>query len=1106
MLHILFALCLAMGLAHSKMLQFSLTDEFQRRVDPHPDDPHRYLHTMHLRTGLGRVTHFEYDAKHHPELIAPHHGKGTQVTECTQHSVIVKVHETLVAAADLWKVGHKFTTHADHFACPNPHDGTASESPTYREVTGVTSSTELDADGMKHYTLTTKPAAFADFFDNLSMKMHSSHMKHRVEKSPADRRLDEDQIPATTAQAQDGARRFSHARRLLTDRSENKGGKKRGRRLGWFKKAAKWVKKKIIQPVEKGVKLLLTGKVEKNWDKEFAMSWNYNTHTGRALKTLPIHGQTACTSCFFHADAGYKVEISVKKYHLETVLAEVYGDVEMELAMLNPGVAVDVKKLQHVMTAQLFSVTFMLGPIPITVSVDLGVDLGLHFTVKEIGATPHITAQGNGHIRFGKQYRRHVGWTPINTHSLDLSFDSAGGTVVADLYLYANIVPTLKLHHIGAARVVITPALDVSLLAAVPKASCDYKPLQETGPLCIVSEGVNQNCALGIAVTPSINIELDMELDIELFKKTIYKKVFAPLKLLQKTFTIKGYPKCLVGSWSKSNGRRSLLSILSKGVSGTVSSSSSSSSSSATTAARVLGDLDFGQGIRNPSLVSPREYLKDYGKNTNCQHDCSGQGFCSEGATGDVCYCQDGFTGEACSTQVVEVDSTTGVTVIQGGLHPKPKMCGHGKVFHKDAIESTYLQICQGRTHEHFCASGNATEMKVMDETVRATLATFQEAGYSCSSAFAELQCRLTFPAVHSKDNQQLLPLSHESCVKLFTPCLGQDVAENEICSSASADYHSRGYAGIAAAGSQWPTAALPTELPSLWAAGNVKVEDMIRSEHIKISHGNANQRKLAAVLQPSTSTHATCSIAPADLKGCPEREGLSVHVNLDVFRDVADMDAFVVKQVQTLSVEGDATLCQESYRLHLCQSTMPVCNHYGNPIKMLWVECVNNYMQCPELGASTGSKAPSFYGLQDDVSSKNNITNLAMYAGDVCSDQNDAFTRQFVGKHAVECGMEPTMLDSVGTPWYENIAILGPLCGVLGLLVGVAIMAVVMHCSRKKSEQNAADALYDAGGPVVKNEPTTIQLPPTTATSVTTFDRQTSSRVHSDNPLTASM
>ena len=122
------------------------------------------------------------------------------------------------------------------------------------------------------------------------------------------------------------------------------------------------------------------------------------------------------------------------------MLAEVYGDVQLELAMTNPGVAADVHKLDKVMDAELFSVSFMLGPIPITVSLDLEVDLGLRFTVQEVGQTPHIHAQGNGHIRFGKQYDRSngLGWQPVNSHTLDLSFDSSGGTAHADLYLYGN--------------------------------------------------------------------------------------------------------------------------------------------------------------------------------------------------------------------------------------------------------------------------------------------------------------------------------------------------------------------------------------------------------------------------------------------------------------------------------------------------------------------------------------------------------------------------------------------------------------------------------------------------------------------------------------------
>ena len=359
-----------------------------------------------------------------------------------------------------------FTTHSDHFACPNPHDGTPSTSPAYREVTAL--AVTDNAAGMKIYILTTKPAAFADFFDTLTMRMHSTHMLH-TDKSQIDahaaageRRLTQEEQEEFTEQEEEtelkeasssgNKKKTKSIRSLLVnryDRDTDSDSFEPRRRLSWhrrrrrhksfIKKAAKWVKKKIIQPAEKTIKALVTGKVDQTWTKDFAMNWNYDKETGSALKSYPIAGQTACTECYFHAEAGYKVNLEVRKYRLENVLAEVYGDVKLNLAMNNPGPAVDIKKLWTVFSQQLFHVTFMIGPVPITVSLNLDIDLGLHFTVQEIGATPHINAVGQGHIRFGKQYTHAGGWSPVNSHTLDLNFDSAGGTVKADILLYANI-------------------------------------------------------------------------------------------------------------------------------------------------------------------------------------------------------------------------------------------------------------------------------------------------------------------------------------------------------------------------------------------------------------------------------------------------------------------------------------------------------------------------------------------------------------------------------------------------------------------------------------------------------------------------------------------
>ena len=128
------------------------------------------------------------------------------------------------------------------------------------------------------------------------------------------------------------------------------------------------------------------------------------------------------------------------------------------------------------------------------------------------------------------------------------------------------------------------------------------------------------------------------------------------MQLLQKTFAIKGFPKCLIGSWSKNRARRlHLLNVLS-GVK-QVSS-------------RYLGDTDVGTGIRDPklaeSVAGPRLYLKQRGANTTCKNDCSGNGFCANAtSSGYSCLCQEGWTGDDCTIPVIEVAS---IGALSGGV------------------------------------------------------------------------------------------------------------------------------------------------------------------------------------------------------------------------------------------------------------------------------------------------------------------------------------------------------------------------------------------------------------------------------------------------------
>jgi hypothetical protein len=970
-----------------------LTSMFRENVAPVDPvaSPNRFQHSAHLRTPMGRFTHFEYDARKHPRTIHPHAQPNQRVTACTQHTVTLTLSgEDNVELARQWGAGWLFTMTPDHVpdGCPDARTGRVERrAPHYRNVTAVVSLTVgTSADGATPtatITLRTAPASFHDMFESLDMTMHSTQMLHE-DPSLVQFRGERRRMAAemeTDGDAAPAKRSLLSARAALSEDAPR-------RRLHFgkfFKKAAKWVKKRVLRPAKEAVKLLVTGKAANTWTKDFSLNWNYDKETGSALKSLPIHGQTACSSCFFHADAGYKVAITIEHYHLNTVLAEVYGDVQLELAMTNPGVAADVHKLDKVMDAELFSVSFMLGPIPITVSLDLEVDLGLRFTVKEVGQTPHIHAQGNGHIRFGKQYDRSngLGWQPVNSHTLDLSFDSSGGTAHADLYLYANIVPTLHLHHVGSAMVTITPAVDVGLTAALPQASCDYQPLVDKDhAVCEESEGTdNDGCALGMTVTPSINVEMNLLLDIELWKKTIYKKTFDPMPLFQKTFDIHGFPKCLVASWDKkqNGGRRVMMLEAGPAVSAStpalaVVRRKGGRDLSATTgrALSAAALVNLTGTIRDPDLASPRKYLERRGRDTPCPSDCSGNGFCvrhndslPEIEANMACVCQRGWTGDDCTTPALVVDRAQieGGGTPAGGDHPKPATCGHGVgVSAESEVASASLRVCKGRTAPLFCASGNATEMREVDAAIEGVLKGYTESGYPCAAAMAELQCRMSFPAVKKGDGKStLLPVTFRSCAALFLPCLGEDTA-NDICSDAAGDGIAQSWAGVAAIDSPWDT----TTLPSLFTA-----------------EAEANRE------------HRKCVLAKAGsgLSGCPSREGKMVHVNTDVWSTVAEIDRYVVNAVRDVADgrragEDDdlpaSASCAEATRSRLCASNMPLCNEFGNPIKLRYDECVSMVASCPAIA----EKDESMYGLPSAGSGANAE---ARFAAAVCSD-NSAF------------------------------------------------------------------------------------------------------------------
>ena len=245
----------------------------------------------------------------------------------------------------------------------------------------------------------------------------------------------------------------------------------------------------------------------------------------------------------------------------------------------------------------------------------------------------------------------------------------------------------------------------------------------------------------------------------------------------------------------------------------------------------------------------------------------------------------------------------------------------------------------------------------------------------------------------------------------MLTPCLGLELAE-EVCSKADTTRISRAHAGISAEKSPWMTSTLP---------------DLYAVEYTP----------------PTDTPHSTCSVPMKKLIGCPERQNIAVHVDKNMYPGgVEAMDMYVfgtlVNEAKKVSDElfrehciyfssdlsvccflvqiqlnggpqkdtNTSDACLESYRLHLCQLSMPICNKYGNPMRIPNKDCVEQYTKCPYLGGNS----PSFYKLIPPppttaaaaaaaaaVSTTeyfSNPANIVKYAKAVCSDEFDFFTR----------------------------------------------------------------------------------------------------------------
>ena len=249
-------------------------------------------------------------------------------------------------------------------------------------------------------------------------------------------------------------------------------------------------------------------------------------------------------------------------------------------------------------------------------------------------------------------------------------------------------------------------------------------------------------------------------------------------------------------------------------------------------------------------------------------------------------------------------------------------------------VECTRVIVAYQLTFPHSYPIPNPSPLaffSVLGAPFVVLFARYADLGSTCSSAMAEFQCRAVFPAMF---NGSIAPVTFDSCVDLFTACVGDDDAVT-FCRSAGPGSVG-GLAAVAPPESPWPTVALPS----------------LRKAEADASSNNHSTCTLAKAARNQWSVSgekATQQSKVALLPGCPSKTGKMVRVNSDIWSNASHIDGWIVKKLaSTKSQAADpssplarnaSSQCAEVLRTQLCHMHMPECNMQGGPIKMTYVK-----------------------------------------------------------------------------------------------------------------------------------------------------------------------
>ena len=220
----------------------------------------------------------------------------------------------------------------------------------------------------------------------------------------------------------------------------------------------------VVKTVAKVVTFLVTGtlKAEKGFSSNI-ISWNYDnvTHDAKGDVALSKDGKVQCKGCYANIGVGIHANLDIEQYEVKRVEQYVEGDIDFALGVhMDCDSSAQASEDLLLDTLSLPTITFYVGPVPITIDLSMPVHAGFTTSLQTSGKLG-LSSGAHFHGKWGSVYTPQEGLTLLHEVENNVYanlLQMPNGKAEATVYLQPVIV--MNIEYIGGPNFALKPFVE----------------------------------------------------------------------------------------------------------------------------------------------------------------------------------------------------------------------------------------------------------------------------------------------------------------------------------------------------------------------------------------------------------------------------------------------------------------------------------------------------------------------------------------------------------------------------------------------------------------------------------------------------------------------